>query len=161
MYTTSLSGSGDTAPVARKRDLTASQVAASVRQPASGQEAPEAILPLQQQSATPFFEDDAVQVSPEGIALSAQGGAETQQQKSQDVQEAEAGAKKGIRDALQAAEKRSTELSFSVDKDNGELIVKVVNKETGEVVREVPPEEIREMRKALAEMKGFLVKKTT
>lgn len=160
MYTTSLSGLGDTAPVARKRDLPASQVAGSVRQPASGQDAPEAILPLHQQSATPFFED-AVQVSPEGIALSAQGGAETQQQKSPDVQDAEAGAKKGIRDALQAAEKRSTELSFSVDKDNGELIVKVVNKETGEVVREVPPEEIREMRKALAEMKGFLVKKTT
>ncbi|HNY26922.1 MAG TPA: flagellar protein FlaG [Candidatus Sumerlaeota bacterium] len=160
MYTTSLSGSGDTAPVARKRDLTASQVAASVRQPVSGQDAPEAILPLQQQSATPFFED-AVQVSPEGIALSAKGGSETQQQKSQNVQETETSAKQGIREALQAAEKRSTELSFSVDKDNGELIVKVVNKETGEVVREVPPEEIREMRKALAEMKGFLVKKTT
>jgi len=160
MYTTSLSGSGDTAPVARKRDLTASQVAASVRQPVSGQDAPEAILPLQQQSATPFFED-AVQVSPEGIALSAKGGPETQQQKSQNVQETETSAKQGIREALQAAEKRSTELSFSVDKDNGELIVKVVNKETGEVVREVPPEEIREMRKALAEMKGFLVKKTT
>jgi len=160
MYTTPLSGTGDMAPVARKRDLPPSQAGESVRQPLSKQDAPEAILPLQQRSEPPFFED-AVQVSPEGIALSAKGGPETQQQKPQDVQEAETNAKKGIREAIQNAEKNSTELSFSVDKDNGELIVKVVNKETGEVVREVPPEEIREMRKALAEMKGVLVKKTT
>jgi len=160
MYTTPLSGIGDTAPVPRKRDLPTSPVGESVRQPLSKQDAPETVLPFQQRSERPFFED-AVQVSPEGVALSAKGGPETQQQEPQAVANAEDGTKKVIREAIQAAEKRSTTLSFSVDKDNGELIVKVVNKETGEVVREVPPEEIRELRKALAEMKGVLFKKTT
>ncbi len=160
MYTTPLSGIGDTAPLPKRREVPSGQVGESVVQPLARQEVPEAVLPLQQRSDRPLFED-AVQVSQEGIALSAKGGPETQQQEAQqEVVNPEANLK-NIREAIQAAEKRSTALKFSVDEDNGELIVKVVNKETGDVVREVPPEEVRELRKALAEMKGLLVKQTS
>jgi flagellar protein FlaG len=126
--------------------------------PLAKPEVPEATQSLLPRPEPSLF-GDAVEVSPEAVALSAQKGAETQQQS--ETQDASESSLKSIREAIQAAEKRSTTVKFSVDEDNGELIVKVVNKETGDVVREVPPEEVRELRKALAEMKGLLVKQTT
>jgi len=44
------------------------------------------------------------------------------------------------------------ELEFSIDEDNEEVVVKVVDARTKDVVREIPPEEIREMRKRLSEV---------
>ena len=44
------------------------------------------------------------------------------------------------------------ELQFSIDQDNGEVVVKVVDARTQEVVREIPAEEVREMRKRLSEV---------
>ncbi len=44
------------------------------------------------------------------------------------------------------------ELEFSIDEENGEVVVKVVDARTRDVVREIPPEEIREMRKRLNEV---------
>ena len=44
------------------------------------------------------------------------------------------------------------ELEFSIDEENGEVVVKVVDVRTRDVVREIPPEEIREMRKRLNEV---------
>jgi len=43
------------------------------------------------------------------------------------------------------------ELRFDIDEENGEVVVKVVDARTQDVVREIPPEEIREMRKRLDE----------
>ncbi len=51
------------------------------------------------------------------------------------------------------------QLEFSIDQDNGEVIVKVVDAETRDVVREIPPEEIREMRKRLSEISDKLFQK--
>jgi flagellar protein FlaG len=159
MYTTPLSARGEPTPLARKRDLPSGQVGETgASSPLAKPEVPEAALPLLPRPEPSLF-GDAVEVSPEAVALSAQKGAETQQQS--ETQDASESSLKNIREAIQAAEKRSTTVKFSVDEDNGELIVKVVNKETGDVVREVPPEEVRELRKALAEMKGLLVKQTT
>ncbi len=44
------------------------------------------------------------------------------------------------------------ELEFSIDEENGEVVVKVVDARTRDVVREIPPEEVREMRKRLNEV---------
>ncbi|GEM_PF-2631490 len=44
------------------------------------------------------------------------------------------------------------ELQFSIDRDNGEVVVKVVDARTKDVVREIPPEEVRQMRKRLEEV---------
>ena len=51
------------------------------------------------------------------------------------------------------------QLQFSVDKDNGEVVVKVVDAKTKDVIREIPPEEIRNMQKQLNEVNDKLFHK--
>lgn len=51
------------------------------------------------------------------------------------------------------------QLQFSVDQDNGKMIVKVVDAETKSVIREIPSEEIREMQKKLSEVNDLLFQK--
>ena len=46
---------------------------------------------------------------------------------------------------------------FEKDSDNGNFIVKVVDSETNEVVRQIPPEELIELTKTLKELQGNLV----
>ncbi len=48
------------------------------------------------------------------------------------------------------------ELQFSIDDDNGEVVIKVVDARSKKVVREIPPEQIREMRKRLNEVSDKL-----
>lgn len=56
---------------------------------------------------------------------------------------------KELNDFVQVVQRR---LEFSIDQDNGEVIVRVVDAETRDVVREIPAEEVREMRKRLSEV---------
>ena len=51
------------------------------------------------------------------------------------------------------------QLHFSVDQDNGKVIVKVVDAETKDVIREIPSEEIRNMQKQLGEVSEKLFHK--
>ncbi|MBE0582735.1 MAG: flagellar protein FlaG [Desulfofustis sp.] len=46
---------------------------------------------------------------------------------------------------------------FENDRDLGGLVVKVVDRDSGETVREIPPEELRELSKHLNELRGNLV----
>lgn len=48
------------------------------------------------------------------------------------------------------------ELRFSVDKDSGDTVIKVIDRETDEVVREIPSEEVMRMRKRLEEAQGVI-----
>ncbi|MCP4277740.1 MAG: flagellar protein FlaG, partial [Gammaproteobacteria bacterium] len=43
------------------------------------------------------------------------------------------------------------QLEFSVDQDSGKTIIRVVDAETGETIRDIPPEEILNMQKQLRE----------
>ncbi|WP_319240675.1 flagellar protein FlaG [uncultured Propionivibrio sp.] len=52
----------------------------------------------------------------------------------------------------------NSDLKFSVDNDTGKTIVKVVDKNTDEVIRQVPSEEMMAIAKALDSIKGLLVK---
>ena len=47
---------------------------------------------------------------------------------------------------------KSTSLVFEFDDANDPPIVKVVDKESGDVIREIPPQELREIAKALTEI---------
>ena len=49
-------------------------------------------------------------------------------------------------------------LDFSVDEDTGSVVVKVIDKETKEVIRQFPSEEMLSIAKALDSIKGLLVK---
>ncbi len=50
------------------------------------------------------------------------------------------------------------ELQFLKDQDNGQLVIKVVNKDTNEVIRQIPSEEIIELHKRLEEAAGIIIK---
>jgi flagellar protein FlaG len=51
-------------------------------------------------------------------------------------------------------------LQIDQDEDSGVFIYKSINRDTGEVIAQWPPESLLELRKALRELDGMLVDKT-
>lgn len=52
----------------------------------------------------------------------------------------------------------SNNLQFSIDNDTGKTVVRVVDTQSGQTIRQIPTEEVLEMAKALDQMKGVLLK---
>ena len=52
---------------------------------------------------------------------------------------------------------QGNQLKFSVDQDLGQMVVKVIDPTTEEVLRQIPSEEMLSMAKALDQLKGLLV----
>jgi flagellar protein FlaG len=50
-------------------------------------------------------------------------------------------------------------LQFSVHDDTGETVVRVVDKDTGELIRQIPPQELLDLAAKLEEMMGILFDK--
>lgn len=50
-------------------------------------------------------------------------------------------------------------IRFSVDDESHDIVVKVVDENTGDVVMEIPPEEVLKLRERMSEMSGLLVEK--
>ena len=50
-------------------------------------------------------------------------------------------------------------LRFDQDKDTGVRIIQVVDADSGKLVRQIPPEELLNITKALRDIKGFIVSK--
>ena len=68
-----------------------------------------------------------------------------------------------------AAQKRATNLAtkslnntvqLSLDAQSGKAIVRVVDPETGQVVRQIPTEEVLELRRAFDRLAGLLIDRT-
>ncbi len=53
----------------------------------------------------------------------------------------------------------TTKVSFDVDKDTGRSVVRVLNKETGEIVRQVPPEELLTLVARMRQLSGIIFNK--
>ena len=53
----------------------------------------------------------------------------------------------------------NVELKFNKDDETGQTYVKIVDKETGDTIREIPPEEVRKLAEKLEEMVGILLDK--
>ena len=51
----------------------------------------------------------------------------------------------------------SPELQFSVDQDSGRTIIKVTDKATNEVIRQIPSEEVLKLNKELDRLQGLLL----
>ena len=49
------------------------------------------------------------------------------------------------------------QLDFSIDKDLDKVIVKVKDRDTGKVIRQIPPEEMLRIAKSLEELSGLLL----
>ncbi len=64
---------------------------------------------------------------------------------------------KTIERANKALEGRSTTFEFSVHKDTSLISIKVLDKDTGEVIREIPPDKTLDMVKKMWELAGMLV----
>lgn len=59
-----------------------------------------------------------------------------------------------IRDALRKSDQR---LEIEVDPDLHRVIVKIINGDTNEVIRQIPIKEVLELEKRLSEQKGLLI----
>jgi flagellar protein FlaG len=64
---------------------------------------------------------------------------------------------KAIERANKALEGRSTSFEFSIHKKTKQISIKVLDKDTGEVIREIPPEKTLDMVAKMWEMAGILV----
>ncbi len=62
---------------------------------------------------------------------------------------------KGINKAIQTI---SQNVEFSIDEDSDRAIVKVIDRETKEVIRQMPSKEALEIAKALDKVQGLLIK---
>lgn len=54
------------------------------------------------------------------------------------------------------SEALNVQLQFQVDSKSGQTIIQVLDKETGEVIRQIPPENLSEVRDKLEELRGIL-----
>lgn len=52
----------------------------------------------------------------------------------------------------------ANDLRFSFDEDTGRTLVKIVDRETDEVIKQIPSEELVQISKALDKLQGLLVK---
>jgi flagellar protein FlaG len=50
-------------------------------------------------------------------------------------------------------------LQFSVHEDTGQTVVRVVDKDTGELIRQIPPQELLDLASKLEDMMGILFDK--
>jgi flagellar protein FlaG len=64
---------------------------------------------------------------------------------------------KAIERAIKSIQGPTTSLDFSVHKQTKQIMVKVLDKETGEVIREIPPEKNLDLLAKLWEMAGILI----
>jgi flagellar protein FlaG len=64
---------------------------------------------------------------------------------------------KMINKANKAFEAKYTRLEFSIHKETHEIVVKVYDKETNELIREIPPEKILDIIAKLWELAGIFV----
>lgn len=51
------------------------------------------------------------------------------------------------------------DLKFFVDKDTGKIVVKVLEKQTGKLIRQIPSEEMLQIAKALDTVQGLIIRK--
>ncbi len=52
-------------------------------------------------------------------------------------------------------------LKFEIDADLDRVIVKVVDEQSGEIIRQIPPEELLKIAKQLGEIQGLLIDRQT
>lgn len=66
---------------------------------------------------------------------------------------------KAIEKANKALQGASTSFEFSIHEKTKEIMVKVLNKETGEIIREIPPEKTLDMIAKMWELAGLMIDK--
>lgn len=80
----------------------------------------------------------------------------TEDPSKRDERNADASIEGAVSDLNNLAQQMHRELQFSVEEDSGELVVKIIDKETDEIVRQIPPEVLLELRKRMTEAAGAI-----
>lgn len=109
--------------------------------------------------------DDLARLNRASIAgQSARAAGNAQAVSTQDTrsQQAPTVAEEGVLQAVDQVNKTiktmsSNDLQFSVDEDTESVVVKVVDRQTHEIIRQIPSEEFLQIAKALDKLKGLLV----
>ncbi|MCK6398888.1 flagellar protein FlaG [Thauera aminoaromatica] len=65
---------------------------------------------------------------------------------------------KALEEVEKAVAPMAQSLQFSLDKDSGRTVVKVMDTDTNEVIRQIPSEEVLAISKAVDKLKGLLLK---
>jgi flagellar protein FlaG len=65
--------------------------------------------------------------------------------------------KKGIEEINSQLSTMNRSIRFSVDDSTNDVVVRVVDKESGEVIKELPPESILKLRERMAQLSGLMV----
>lgn len=62
-----------------------------------------------------------------------------------------------VREIKRAVEPVANNLSFSIDKESGKTVIRVVDSKTQELIRQIPSEEVMTISRALDRLAGLLV----
>jgi flagellar protein FlaG len=62
--------------------------------------------------------------------------------------------------ANRSARSLGSSVQFNLDSQSGKVIVRVVEKETGQLIRQIPSEEMLELRRALDRISGLVIDET-
>ncbi len=97
-------------------------------------------------------------------ALNSQKGAVTDNFQNSNVKSNKDVSKDNLQDVLDVFKKKlekfklivNTEAEFKIDKDTGMIVVKIKDKDTGEVIRQIPPEVMVKLAKTIDEFLGLL-----
>lgn len=81
------------------------------------------------------------------------GAAANPQQSSPDPKAVQA----AVAAANEAMKSIKSEIDFSVDEDTGKTVVRVIDKQSGTIIRQMPSQEMLEIAKALDRLQGMLI----
>lgn len=110
-------------------------------------------MALQQVAAT----GAAASVSPTRFAASEPAPAHAPLPEAPPVRLTAAQVEQMVQEVRQVVEPVAQNLQFSIDKGTGRTIVKVVDAQTDEVIRQIPSEELLAISKALDRLQGLLL----
>lgn len=95
-----------------------------------------------------------VRVAEMGKEVAAPGGSLPQPEESTEAEKVE----EAVNQVNEYVQNLSRDLQFTVDQDSGRTIIKVLDSETHEVIRQIPPEELLQIANQLTEGGGLLLK---
>lgn len=89
---------------------------------------------------TPVESGKPLPVSPASTPASDQAAVTAEERKQKQPPPSVELSEKTVQRLNEVLQERARELEFSVDEDSGHTIVRVIHKESGEVIRQLPPE---------------------
>jgi flagellar protein FlaG len=63
-----------------------------------------------------------------------------------------------VKEVARIVQPKASNLDFAIDKDSGKTIVRITDRQTGEMIRQIPSEEMVDLARNLDRMQGMLMK---